>query len=101
MARFHRDFASLSILDGSPLAGGFGFPARTALRYASVTFDPKVDLPEPPRLPERAAIYIAPDGTVKFGALFEGLVPVAEAISAKPLPIARAVPAGSRGNAGR
>jgi len=39
------------------------------------------DLPEVPRLPERAAIYIAPDGTVQFGALFEGLVQVAQAIS--------------------
>ncbi len=37
-------------------------------------------LPPPPRLPERAAIYIAPDGTVHFGALFEGLVPVADAL---------------------
>ena len=37
-------------------------------------------LPEPPRLPERAAIYIAPDGTVHFGALFEGLIPVARAL---------------------
>lgn len=37
-------------------------------------------LPEPPRLPERAAIYIAPDGTVHFGALFSGLVPVAESL---------------------
>jgi hypothetical protein len=37
-------------------------------------------LPDAPRLPERAAIYIAPDGTVHFGALFEGLIPVAEAI---------------------
>jgi hypothetical protein len=38
-------------------------------------------LPQPPRLPERAAIYIAPDGTVHFGALFEGLLPVAEALT--------------------
>jgi hypothetical protein len=37
-------------------------------------------LPGPPRLPERAAIYIALDGTVHFGALFEGLVPVADAL---------------------
>jgi hypothetical protein len=42
-------------------------------------------LPEAPRLPQRAAIYIAPDGSVKFGALFEDLVPVAEAISASSL----------------
>ena len=39
-------------------------------------------LPEAPRLPERAAIYIAPDGTVHFGALFEGLLPVAKALGA-------------------
>jgi hypothetical protein len=44
-------------------------------------------LPEPPRLPERSAIYIAPDGTVRFGALFQGLVPVAEALSAGALHI--------------
>jgi hypothetical protein len=37
-------------------------------------------LPEPPRLPERASIYIAVDGTVHFGALFEGLLPVARAL---------------------
>ncbi|MFN2549354.1 MAG: hypothetical protein ABR567_18175 [Myxococcales bacterium] len=43
--------------------------------------DPKPDpLPEPPRLPQRAAIYVAPDGNVHFGALFEGLVPVARAL---------------------
>ena len=47
--------------------------------------DPKSALPEVPRLPQRAAIYIAPDGSVKFGALFEDLVPVAEAISGKPV----------------
>jgi hypothetical protein len=39
-------------------------------------------LPAPPRLPERAAIYISKDGTVHFGALFEGLVPVARALGA-------------------
>ena len=42
--------------------------------------EPVAALPRPPRLPERAAIYIAPDGTVHFGALFEGLLPVAEAL---------------------
>ena len=46
--------------------------------------DPKrEDLPEAPRLPQRAAIYIAPDGTVHFGALFQGLVPVANALTSK------------------
>jgi hypothetical protein len=50
--------------------------------------DPQSALPEPPRLPERAAIYIAPDGKVTFGALFQGLVPVAEAISGKRIPTA-------------
>ena len=40
-------------------------------------------LPEAPRLPERAAIYIAPDGTVHFGALFEGLLPVVDALKAR------------------
>ena len=49
-----------------------------------MTDDPKPDLPEVPRLPERAAIYIAPDGTVHFGALFEGLLPVARSLGAEP-----------------
>ena len=39
------------------------------------------ELPSPPRLPERAAIYIAKNGTVHFGALFEGLLPVARALA--------------------
>jgi hypothetical protein len=34
-----------------------------------------------PRLPVRASIYIAPDGTVHFGALFAELVPIAAALS--------------------
>ncbi|HEX4385649.1 MAG TPA: hypothetical protein VH083_21960 [Myxococcales bacterium] len=45
---------------------------------------PESALPEPPKLPERAAIYIAKDGTVHFGALFEGLLPVARALGAEP-----------------
>ena len=49
-------------------------------------------LPDAPRLPERAAIYIAPDGTVTFGALFQGLVPVAEAISGKRIATAADAP---------
>jgi len=52
--------------------------------------DPK--LPEAPRLPERAAIYIAPDGTVHFGALFEGLLPVARALGANSLHINKGGP---------
>jgi hypothetical protein len=36
----------------------------------------------PPRLPVRAAIYIAPDGRVHFGALFAELLPVAAALGA-------------------
>jgi hypothetical protein len=49
--------------------------------------DPKSALPDAPRLPERATIYIAPDGNVTFGALFEGLVPVAQAVAANSLTI--------------
>jgi hypothetical protein len=49
------------------------------------------DLPEAPRLPERAAIYVAPDGTVHFGALFDGLLPVAEAIGGGALRVAEDV----------
>jgi hypothetical protein len=37
------------------------------------------DLIAPP-LPVRASIYIAPDGSVHFGALFAELVPVAAAL---------------------
>ena len=35
-----------------------------------------------PRLPVRASIYVAPDGTVHFGALFAELLPVAAALKA-------------------
>ena len=41
-------------------------------------------LPEVPQLPQRAAIYIAPDGTVHFGALFEDMLPVARALGLPP-----------------
>ena len=51
--------------------------------------DPKSALPDAPRLPQRTAIYITPDGGVKFGALFEGLLPVAEALAARSLPVAK------------
>ena len=55
------------------------------LQYRAVETDPKppaesAEPPAPPRLPQRAAIYIAPDGTVHFGALFKDLVPVAAAL---------------------
>jgi len=58
-----------------------------------VAESPKSDLPEAPRLPQRAAIYIAPDGKVTFGALFEDLVPVAAAISATRMVRRAALPA--------
>ena len=46
---------------------------------------PPADEPLPaPRLPQRASIYIAPDGTVHFGALFKDLVPVADALGKAP-----------------
>lgn len=38
----------------------------------------------PPRLPVRAAIYLAPDGTVHFGALFQDLAKVAESLGSAP-----------------
>ena len=56
---------------------------------------PKSELPEAPRLPQRAAIYIAPDGKVTFGALFEDLVPVAAAISATPRLLGNPLPLAS------
>ena len=40
------------------------------------------DKPALPRLPVRASIYIDPDGTVQFSALFAELVPVARALGA-------------------
>lgn len=43
-------------------------------------------LPEVPPLPQTAAIYIAPDGTVHFGALFEDLLPVARALGLRDEP---------------
>ena len=55
---------------------------RDLLCYRGVAGDPKLArLPEPPKLPQRAAIYIAPDGTVHFGALFAALVPVAKSLN--------------------
>lgn len=43
---------------------------------------------DPPKLPVRTKIYIDPDGTVHFGALFAELIPVAEAVAGGPLGIA-------------
>ena len=40
----------------------------------------------PPRLPVRASIYLAPDGTVHFGALFAELLPVAAALATSTSP---------------
>ena len=65
------------------------FPVADLLGYARVAEDPKrpeeeaqggEGLPQAPRLPQRAAIYIAADGTVHFGALFQDLLPVADAL---------------------
>lgn len=65
------------------------FGSAWLIHYARVPDDPKSALPAPPRLPERAAIYLLPDGSVTFGALFESLLPVAEAISGEPFPATR------------
>ncbi len=59
---------------------------REALLYGAVETDPKPPPPAAPRLPQRAAIYIAPDGTVHFGALFKDLLPVADALGRPALP---------------
>jgi hypothetical protein len=56
-----------------------------AATVPGVETDPKPPEPTAPRLPQRAAIYIAPDGTVHFGALFKDLVPVADALG-RPAP---------------
>ena len=55
-------------------------PRRAGGKLAGVNADQHDELPAP-RLPVRASIYIAPDGTVHFGALFAELVPVAAALS--------------------
>jgi hypothetical protein len=67
-------------------AAGQGEPASSlergafyAYRCSSMPVDRDTDLVVPP-LPVRASIYIAPDGTVHFGALFAELVPVAAAL---------------------
>lgn len=61
-------------------------PSADLLTYSRVADDPKREsLPEPPRLPQRAAIYIAPDGNVHFGALFADLLPVAFALGKNEL----------------
>lgn len=66
------------------------------LGYPRVAEDPKPErLPEAPRLPERAAIYIAPDGSVHFGALFEGLLPVARSLGSPRAPPAGILSGGS------
>ena len=50
-----------------------------------------------PRLPVRASIYVAPDGTVHFGALFAELLPVAAALSTPTSsPTAPATPTAAR-----
>ena len=50
-----------------------------------------------PRLPVRASIYVAPDGTVHFGALFAELLPVAAALSTPTSsPTATSTPTGAR-----
>ena len=50
-----------------------------------------------PRLPVRASIYVAPDGTVHFGALFAELLPVAAALSTPTSsPTATATPTAAR-----
>jgi len=41
---------------------------------------------KPPHLPVRASIYIEPDGTVQFGALFAELLPVARALGLHAAP---------------
>ena len=55
-------------------------PRRLVVSFARVSADEHDHL-SAPRLPVRASIYIAPDGTVHFGALFAELVPVAAALS--------------------
>jgi len=79
---FARGFARLGRFLCGAVFRGLHPPRADLLGYPRVAADPKPEeLPEPPRLPQRAAIYIAPDGSVHFGALFEGLLPVAQALT--------------------
>src|SRR5260370_39921172 len=55
-------------------------PPRGPARIREVADDLKTKLPEPPRLPQRAAVYLAPDGSGHVGALFVGLLPLARAL---------------------
>lgn len=48
-------------------------------RRAEPTLD-ESEVAAPPPMPVQSAIYILPDGRVRFGALFEELVPVAQAL---------------------
>ncbi len=47
-------------------------------------------------MPVRASIYIAPDGSVQFGALFAELLPVARALGAAPADVAKPDPPAAR-----
>src|SRR6266849_7560885 len=58
-------------------------PRRVGGKLARVSADEHEELATAP-LPVRASIYIAPDGTVHFGALFAELLPVAAALSTSP-----------------
>ena len=57
-----------------------GWKPTVFARSLSVVSESEDKILVVPRLPVRASIYIAPDGTVHFGALFEELVPVAESL---------------------
>jgi hypothetical protein len=79
---FARASAELQRFFGGGVFRALRPPRADLLGYSQVASDPKrEELPDPPGLPQRAAIYIAPDGAVHFGALFEGLVPVAHALA--------------------
>lgn len=45
------------------------------------------DVAPPPSMEVRSHVWIAPDGRVVFGALFEELVPVARALDPAALPV--------------
>ncbi len=41
---------------------------------------PDDDIAPPPPMPVRTALYLTPDGKVRFGALFAELLPIARAL---------------------
>lgn len=56
-------------------------PTDQPARATSTVVDEEDDVvAAPPSMPVQSALYITPDGQVQFGAMFEELVPIAQAL---------------------